>query len=254
MVLVTRRKWLLPDECRFLRVTATVPHGAVLPIWFPAPLDGILASASRTRRLTGRSRDSRDADHHVERLPLTAVRGNHLDLGAQWAWAATCATWDDHGTDLRHVHQRWDAQAAETVLDVMPATPEVGRFKQWRIPLTAVVADQLTWWCIGDRDKIADLLDWRVGVGKKRSVGEGEVTRWDVTDEGDPDMGRVLWRDGVIARPIPARAAGSLGVPDCDVVPHQIRPPYWRAAPTSSPSGFAREPRNVIAPWTKQPC
>ncbi len=247
------RKWLLTRECRLLKVVATVPHGAVLPIWFPAPLDGILAFASRNRRLAGRSRESRDADHHVEQIPLTAARGSGLDMGAQWVWAATCATWEDHGTDLRHVHQRWDTQAAEQIVDTMPANPEVGRFKQWRIPLAAVVTDRLTWWCIGDRDKVADLLDWRVGVGRKRSVGEGEVIHWDVADEGEPDLDRILWQaDGTVARPLPARAAESLGVPGSDTVPHQLRPPYWRPAQSAVPGVFARASRDVIAPWTSR--
>lgn len=254
---------MLTRECRLLKVVATVPHGAVLPIWVPAPLDGVLASVSRNRRLAGCTQASRDADHHVERLPLTRVhatiQGNalhNLDLRAQWSWAATCATWDDHGTDLRHVHQRWDTQAAERVVDTMPANPEVGRFKQWRIPLTAVVTDRITWWCVGDRDKVADLLDWRVGVGAKKAAGEGVVTRWDVTNEGAPDITRILWQDGVIARPIAARGATALGVPGCDTIPHTIRPPYIR--PPQTPSlpgeGFRREQRDVIAPWTKQPC
>lgn len=255
MVRVTRsrrRKWMLPSECRTLKVVATVPHGAVLPIWFPAPLDGILASASRNRRLSGRSQESRDADHHVEELPLTAVRGP-VDIGAQWVWAASCAQWDDHGTDLRHVHQRWDTRAAETVVDVMPATPEVGRFKQWRIPIVAAVTDTLTWWCVGDQERVADLLDWRVAVGKKRAVGEGEVTRWEVTNEGPPDLDRVLWTPGgAIARPVPARAAASLGVPGCDTIPiSAVRPPYFHVAPTGS-GPFGRAPRDVIAPWVSR--
>ena len=247
-----RKVGMHPDRCRLLRVTATTPHGAVLPSVFPAPLDGILASSARSRLLGS----SRPVDHHVVDLPLAStrfIRGQ--PWGNQWVWAASCAMWRGSETDLRYVHQRWDDAAGErVVIDRLPASTDVGRYKPWRIPVVA----ELTWWAIGDRDGVADLLDWRVGVGKRRGSGEGVVTAWVVEDAGPADLDRILWTDSQSpARPIPARTQvlASLGLPAAvETVPHQIRPPYWRAAQTTEPGAFGRAPREVLAPWiSRQP-
>jgi hypothetical protein len=235
---------------RLLRVTAHLSHGAVLPTVFPAPLDGILAAADRRRRLSVGT-----VDHHVVCLPLVSTASIYGGpFGKQWVWAATCARWDGEDTDLRWVHQRWDPSDAERVVQRLPVHPEVGATKPWRIPVTATVTDRLTWTALGDPDGVRDLLDWRVGVGKRRGVGEGEVTRWEVSDAGPPDWEAIWWTsEGNPARPLPVRAADYLGIPDPPTVPHQIRPPYWRAAQTTVPGGgFARAPREVIAAWIQR--
>lgn len=249
---MTRPLGLHISQCRLLRVTARTPHGAVLPSLYPAPLDGILAASARARLLG----PDRPVDHHVVDLPLASTRRGGV-WANQWVWAATCAAWEGDATDLRHVHQRWDDAAGERVINNLPANTDVGRYKPWRIPVVATVTPELTWWAIGDRDGVAELLDWRVGVGKRRGSGEGVVTDWLIENVGDPDWDHIWWTDAGPARPIPARrqVLTALGLPeDAPTVPHQIRPPYWRAAQTqSSTGGFSRTPREVVAPWTPRP-
>lgn len=249
---MTRPIGLHPSQCRLIRVTATTPHGAVLSRIYPAPLDGILAASARSRLLG----PARPVDHHVISLPLANTYHDGT-WANQWVWAATCATWEDSGTDLRYVHQRWDDASGDVVVDRLPANTGVGRYKPWRIPVVATVAVGFTWWAIGDRDGVAELLDWRVGVGKRRGSGEGVVTDWLVEDAGAPDWGRIWWADHGPARPIPARrqVLEFLGLPtDSATIPHQIRPPYWRPAQAEAEGGgFARRPREVIAPWTLRP-
>lgn len=245
-------------DARYIEVVARLQSGVAIPPVFPAPLDGILAGAMH-RRTMGATYGS-GIDHHTQRLPLCIHKHG---CGAQWVWAASCAVpIDGAGTEVRWWHNRgWDEPAAETVGVAVPANTEVGRWKAWRTPIVVTLTPTLRWRAVGDPDGVRELLADVVQVGHKRSQGEGLVLAWEVQDlgryqPGDNEVDRtvngVLWHDGRPARPIPARAAAWFGVAGCDTVPHQIRPPYWRPAQTGvEGGGFARAPREVIAPWVR---
>lgn len=253
-------------ECRLLRVEARLRHG--LPaghLWFPHPLDGILASAARRRRLGGSYGIA--VDHHAEPLPLAGTartgraHGLHGWDDQRWVWAASCAQWgSDLGErDTRWKHKRpWSQLQAESVGitgDRVPANPDAGAFKAQRIPKSIIPVLDVWWWAIGDRSEVEDLLGSVAAIGDDHNIGEGVVARWTVTDDGDPDWERVWWGDdGRVARPVPARHAEHLGVPGCEtVLVESYRPPYWRAMPTSAPGAFRRDAVEVIAPWTMRP-
>lgn len=247
--------------CRLIEVTARLRAGAALPpaTWFPAPLDGILAAAERRRRLGARYGAA--VDHHTSDLPLTSTARGCGDPAQprwtrkRWMWAATCAWWDPAAAveDVRWSHKRaWsdlDAAAAGTST---PANPDVGRYKPSRIPVVVTVASTLRWLCIGDRAGIDSLLDGVDSIGKKRNSGEGQVIEWSTSDIGPPDWHAILWHpDGRISRPVPARHAATLGIPDAHTVTiDAYRPPYWR--PAITPSGY-RQLVEVIAPTTARP-
>lgn len=243
------------EQARLLRVTARLRHGAALTGMFPAPLDGILAAAARRRRL-GEAFDPNVVDRATEVLPLcTSARGapeERPDLGKQWIWAATCAQIPETAVeDVRWFHKRFRDQIAERVVDKVPTTTASGRYKDWRLPLVVTLADELAWWAVGDRDRVADLLGDVHQIGRKRSQGEGVVLGWDVADAGPPAWAPILWQAGRIARPVPARGAAALGVPDAEMVPESIRPPYF--APRFGGDGEVDVWPRAIAPWTAQP-
>lgn len=99
-----------------------------------------------------------------------------------------------------------------------------GHDKGWRVPLdTAHALDGLTWFCVGDRDGIANLLSRVHYVGRKRSTGLGRVVRWTV-ESCEPWEGFPCVRDGQPLRPLPREWPGLVDPPlgyAC------IRPPYW---------------------------
>jgi CRISPR type IV-associated protein Csf3 len=239
---------------RLVRVTAHLRGGAALDPRWPLPLDGLLASAARRRRLGTLHGGARDL--HVEDLPL----GRYTRC-RRWFWLASCAAPDQAAEEeLHYWHRRVPHAAAEKVTgSLLP--PQIyeghGRYRAYRMPLVITVTTSLTWLAAGDPDAIADLLDDVWCVGKKRSQGEGAVTGWEAEDAGDPDVTAVLWRDGRIGRPVPARAAAELGVPGAETVRGCYRPPYWRPPQDHGPAGsdgpFARQWQEVLAPWTTQP-
>lgn len=103
-----------------------------------------------------------------------------------------------------------------------------GPSKSFRTPAEAhrLEGDQLTWWCVGERDAIDRLLGAITSVGRLRGHGEGEVRTWAVEPcepwgEGFP----VLSADGSALRTLPLDTPG-LG----EHVPRfgNLAPPYWR--------------------------
>lgn len=263
-----------------MTVTAHLVHGAAIPARFPVPLDGVLASA-QVRRDLGNDywdgvvgtppRAALEADPHGTRgdpavaayrsrfrtrpLPLARV-----GIGGKgpWVWAATCATPDSAEEDVRWWHGRFDDMAAERVVTNLPADTTIGFFKGSRMPLVVTIAGTLTWRAAGDPQGVVSLLGDIECLGKKAAQGEGVVSRWDVRDDGPArtdagsQMGAVLHQpDGTPARPIPRRMAKHVGYADAELVPHTVRPPYWRAPLRDN---GARSLDMVVAPWAvRQP-
>lgn len=257
---VPRLKYIsLPwAKCRMLSITATIPHGVVLPVHYPATLDGVLASAAHRRRL-GASYGL-IGDTRIEALPLaTSHRGppsdRPPDCGNRWVFAATSAIPVGNGEeDLRWYHQRFNQSLASRVVTDLPASTDTGRYKPWRMPLVVTLVDHLQWWALGDRAGVEDLLGDVSQVGAKRSQGEGAVSRWEVSDEGEPEWDRVLWTDtGHPARPLPVRAAPALGLHSPDTLLAAYRPPYWRPRLVSAAGEWSRQWQEVIAPWVTRP-
>lgn len=261
MAALTRRRheprWAPPairwDDAHHLVVTARLQQGAALHPWWPAPLDGLLASAARTQRL-GLNRGA--VDHHVEPIPLARWTGT-AGLNNRWVYAATCArpvgVVDE---EVHWWHSRLDLDEAARMCGPLPVVREMGRWRSWRMPLPVVVCAELQWHAAGDPAEVRRLLDQLVQIGKARGQGEGRVLRWTVDDHGpaDPDADELRWTaEGTVARPFPLRAARWLGVPDdVDVVAGVYRPPYWRGL--HDPDGSGRHAwQDVIAPWVTRP-
>lgn len=262
-------------DARTCVVTCRLRHGVALPVEFPAPLDGILAGAARRRRLGADhylpaetpDRTHLETDPHGSHIPTVAayrarfrtvalplVRTPHsTGCGKRWVWAATCATWPDTAVeDVRWHHKRpFKLAAAEHASQFIPANPDVGLTKAWRLPTVVTVTGQLTWTVLGDPNGIRDLLTDVTQIGKGKARGEGLVTEWTVDDDGPADWTRVQWLpDTRIARPYPTRLAAWLNLnnPDLTLV-DAYRPPYWRPPLHNG----HRQLQEVIAPWTTRP-
>lgn len=251
-----RRLGVRWPDARLMTVTARMRQGAVLHPDWPAPLDGLLASASRRRRL-GEGYGSVH-DPHTEDLPLARWPPREAASGGAWLWLASCAIVPDGAReDVHYWHRRFDHAAAEQAAGsrLPPMVYEAhGRYRAYRTPLAVTVTPVLTWRAIGTPDAVADLLAGVWCTGKKRSQGEGEVLGWEVADDGEPDLQAVLWRPGgLISRPVPARHAAVLGVPAAQEVPGAYRPPYWRPPPGPAEGKFSRQWAPVLAPWTATP-
>ena len=57
---------------------------------------------------------------------------------------------------------------------------EQGRYKAYHMPVFYRVAEQVEWYCVGDKARIEALLSTVTHIGKKRAQGWGRVIRWEV--------------------------------------------------------------------------
>lgn len=94
---------------------------------------------------------------------------------------------------------------------------QTGPSKGFRIPHSThlLVGDAVHWWCLGDRDRVTDLLAGALHLGQRRGVGHGWVRRWDV-QPCEPWPGFPVVRDGKPLRALPREwpgvTSGSLGL------------------------------------------
>lgn len=209
-------------QCRSLHVVARFARRSLVELdsYWPVPLDGLLAVVAHRRRPSSRTTEAPD-------LPLARFIYN---THTQWSWLASVAA--PLGVTSPEWAQRWKQEPGPLAVDCAGAE----------------------WYATGDRDQVADLLRDVAQVGNRGHWAP--VQRWDVVDIGRrPRNGSVgVWLpSGVIARPIAARAAGGLGVPDADTVDSAVRPPYQQASPTDDGTAFGRRRLPVIAPWTRRP-
>jgi CRISPR type IV-associated protein Csf3 len=145
-------------------------------------------------------------------------------------WAATpfmpCGV---NGRDVTYWHKR--AQSGEwtgTKTGNFSIRATQGRWMERRVPLPTVVAE---WWeatCIGDAEEIGRLLGQVSHVGKRRSMGMGEVDHWVV------EPGRfVLHEGGRLTRAMPAEAFDASDIcgglrPAGEPAPIGWTPPQWK--------------------------
>ena len=154
-------------------------------------------------------------------MPLD--KGNIRD---EWYWkvSSPCYTvvseysdrfrkrWDNHENNLNWGKRKPKFQTSE------------GAEKSYDLPLYCRNTPSISWYAVGDRYKLQDLLQACTHLGKKRSYGNGLVTRWEVTPTPEDWH---LWKDGNLMRPMPARIIPPEAFPNPVLMNWGWRPPAW---------------------------
>lgn len=107
-----------------------------------------------------------------------------------------------------------------------------GRWMERRIPFRSVLTDRLIVYCVGDPNEIKKYLSRITHVGKKRSAGFGEVTRWDM-EPCDIKPTDCIVSNRQLIKPLPEGAARALDI-HVNSAQYMIgwTPPQW------NPAGF----------------
>ncbi|OBK38561.1 hypothetical protein A5658_03310 [Mycobacterium sp. 1245111.1] len=227
-----------------LIITATTPHGVVLSRPWGIALDGLLASVLWHRDKWAARAAGNWITYHHDQVPelyeLPLARCGDPDHDPDWHWLATFADLHPHlGADDRP-DVRWRTgrtdrrrlQHLSASISARSVSSYSGRYQHRTIPVTAHPAAAATWRAVGDPDAIRDLLDELPSIGKHRGVGEGVVTRWEVTSAPgvDPWEAGHTHEPGILGRTAPARCLAHH--PDISTGPAgnaAIRPPYLHA-------------------------
>ena len=241
-----------------MTVTATLATGIAQAAPWGIALDGLLAA-----ELHARIKANRRAAGHFDPPALDVADPVDLDLpltrcdagDGLWHWAATCAhptrptqpydrphdqphttaIEEDLPPDVHYWTGRTDPRHLEQLTTAMPTvvSNRKGRYRARRMPLLVTVCTTVTWRAVGDPDAVRDLLTDVTAIGKKRSQGEGQVLRWDITADPtlDPWDAAHLYPDGRLGRPTPTSClvdhpevtGGGYGTAG-------LRPPYMHPA------------------------
>lgn len=170
--------------------------------------------------------DTTEEDPADMALPLSRCL-----TGPEWHWLASCAipigaTDDiDPGMFYRVVESSWAQRAAQRPLPYQH--PSKGPYRDVMMPAPKVYPRALQWRAIGDISAIENLLKPLRFVGRRRSVGEGAVLRWEVESVSTKDVYSWSHVDGdTILRPVPEQCVRVLGV-GYRMGNYAVRPPSW---------------------------
>ncbi len=163
-----------------LTVTAELANGYITTDPWSPSLDAILAWAALKREYGADllNRDpGRDGVTEVE-LPLL-----RLGEGDDWYYACSSPIPSSGLEHIGYTHKRFDDQLAPYYLEPprrRTVNTASGRYKNYRMPHSRVVAASVTWHCVGEEGPIEELLADIEAIGKRRGSGHGRVVRWDV--------------------------------------------------------------------------
>lgn len=182
-----------------LRVKLYLKPGSQMAGYDPLWLDNLLAWSVVQEATRGKG----VPDHTKPYRLCTPLKCLWTSRDGLPLWAATqFMPAGVNGRDITYWHKR--AQCGEwtgTRTGNFAIRATQGRWMERRVPLPTVVAE---WWeatCIGNAEEIGRLLSAVSFVGKRRSMGMGEVDRW-VIEPGE----FALHEDGRLTRPMPAEA------------------------------------------------
>lgn len=125
-------------------------------------------------------------------------------LQGEWYWKASapCYTYTIEQQD--RFRKRWDYHDRNLDWGKRKAkwSGSEGAEKNYDLPLFLRNPQVITWFAVGDKDAIASRLDSCKGIGKKRSIGNGQILRWDIQEIAED---RHLFYQGNLMRVVPYR-------------------------------------------------
>lgn len=179
-------------------------------------IDGLLAFAAVRR--TGQPLASSANECAPVEIPIERSRCGRFHL-------ASFAQFDIAKRSASFTNKRFPIREAQSMSIMTRVQESTGACKGFRIPREHLHVDRLEWYCIGDRERVADLLCDVTSIGKKRGVGMGEIVigSWRI-ELIEPWDGFPVLRDGAPLRPLPLDWPG---LRDYEESYGRITYPYW---------------------------
>lgn len=196
-----------------LKITAKLFDGRIATTDGYLPIDSILAAAWMKRHHPGKYYNSNPIidDMIAPVLPLAKLDGD--------IYASSFAQYKKAGEEIAYWHKRFDAQLSEDYADFRGRRGKVNTtsstYKAYRMPMNIILAAEIIWYVVGDRNEVESLLEEIPSLGKKTSQGFGQVTQW-IVEEIEEDWS--LEKDGQLMRSVPDPEGDS---------EWGVRPPYW---------------------------
>lgn len=160
-------------------------------------------------------------------LPLRQLPGNR--------WAASRGIYEEIGQAVEYINKRPNFFNSDKLdhlnMEKGIISDSVGIYRAYRIPsvIRTVKDGIITFWAMGHRDEVQELLECIPAVGKKHAAGYGLIDCWAVEDcEKDYS----LWHPEYgLMRPVEvgSEEAKGLDLTGYPVMQYGVKPPYWKA-------------------------
>lgn len=206
------------DGFRPLKITAHLQCGVISDQYFP--IDALLYHQAHREVLGAQDATFSGRSHipHARHISLPLKRiGNHHSK--EWYYSASFAVWPEHIADgSDHWNKRLDRSLVH-LIDFQGRRGTVnmatGKYRAYHVPIFYRHALTVSWYVVGDAERIAQLLSTAFYLGKKPSQGWGAVRRWEI----EPSTGdwSVHGPGGRLMRAVPQEGGTLYG----------IRPSYW---------------------------
>lgn len=208
-----------------LKITAKVFDGRINSVDGVIMFDSILYHAWFQKHaphvLEGNGKE--DFNGYVG-LPLRQLPGNR--------WAASRGVYETVETVIEHYNKRPDFFAADKQdkldMDKGLISSSVGKYRAYRVPnVVRVIKDGLiTFYAMGHKDEIEDMLNGILALGKKTAMGWGIVSSWTV-EEIDEDYTTYHPEHGLMRPLLPEEAEG-IDVSGYPLMEYAVKPPYYK--------------------------
>lgn len=150
-------------------------------------------------------------------------------LGDEWYWQVSAPCYQYRAEYSSNFRKRWspgaDSPSPNWGKRKAKWSGSEGHEKAYDLPNYVRVTNAVTWYTVGHLEGVENVLQGCTGIGKKRSHGQGQISRWEVSEV---DYDWHLWgKDGVLMRPIPVCCVPSDRPLDYALRDWGWRPPAW---------------------------
>lgn len=157
-------------------------------------------------------------------LPLVQQAGNR--------WSASKGIYTEIGKSVECYNKRPDFFAQDKIDYLVEnkgiIDSKAGKFKAYRFPqvIRTLKDGKITFFVVGKKNKIIELLGYMKAVGKKPSIGFGIVKKWEITEIND-DYTTEHPKYGLM-RPIPVEEDTDGKYSQYPIMMFATHPPYWK--------------------------
>lgn len=213
---------------QYLQITAILNTGiATFNKWSPC-LDGLLAFLILEKEQILDPNPTQDQVDKSQKVLTELMPISKGFIGNEWYWKVSSPVFSQGAQYRDRYRKRWDYQEYNLNWGKRKAKwqSSEGGEKNYDLPLECQAIKAISWFAVGDKQSVEELLVYCTHIGKKRSYGNGEVHQWQITEIPEDFH---LVREGALMRPIPYRLAGDLGLNASNnpLMDWGWRPPAW---------------------------
>lgn len=183
-----------------LKITAHLASSLAAYDDFSPSLDSLLEWLWLDAR--GLAQPNPDSESLIE-APIPLAKG---EVSGEWYWQVSSPVYQIEAEETSRFRKRWDPELFGHInwgKRKARIDTSQGPEKNYDLPLYLRSTSAIAWYAVGDADGVRELLAGCRGIGKKRSQGWGQITRWQV-EEIEHDWH--LWGPGnQLMRPMPVR-------------------------------------------------